>query len=213
MTGTGRIFSVAGENPVIPYCTVSGRLMDGVTCFSLGKDTDISAERYPVPILQLELTGVTKVFYPAAGVSAVLRAGQGILRAAETDIGTAALEDSIYLELIWRKENDMNKAIKAGEVFQLAALVPYQEGKIVNMDVVRNDVMKFAVMAFDEGCSLSDHAAPGDAIVFALEGEAVIGYEGKDHAVRAGQQFRFARGGLHNVRAKGRFKMGLLLVL
>ena len=31
----------------------------------------------------------------------------------------------------------MNKAVKAGEIFQLRELVPYQQGKIVNMDVLR----------------------------------------------------------------------------
>lgn len=55
----------------------------------------------------------------------------------------------------------MNQAIKAGEVFKLADLVPYAEGKIVNMDVLHNDKMKFVVMAFDEGTGLSEHAAPG----------------------------------------------------
>ena len=59
----------------------------------------------------------------------------------------------------------MNEAIKAGEVFRLAELVPYAEGKIVNMDVVHNDKMKFVVMAFDEGTGLSEHAAPGEALI------------------------------------------------
>ena len=52
----------------------------------------------------------------------------------------------------------MNEAIKAGEVFKLAELVPYVEGKIVNMDVAHNDRMKFVVMAFDEGTGLSEYA-------------------------------------------------------
>ena len=32
----------------------------------------------------------------------------------------------------------MNDNVKSGEVFRLADLVPYQEGSIVNMDVVAN---------------------------------------------------------------------------
>ncbi len=107
----------------------------------------------------------------------------------------------------------MNNVIKPGEVFRLADLVPYQDGRIVNMDIVRNDKMKFVVMAFDEGTGLSEHAASGDAIIFALDGEGVITYEGQDHPIKAGENFRFARGGLHAVTAKGRFKMALLLTL
>lgn len=107
----------------------------------------------------------------------------------------------------------MNEAVKAGEVFRLADLVPYAEGKIVNMDVVHNDKMKFVVMAFDEGTSLAEHAAPGEAIIFALDGEGVIRYEGMDHKIKAGENFHFAKGGLHAVKATGKFKMALLLTL
>ena len=81
------------------------------------------------------------------------------------------------------------------------------------MDVVHNDKMKFVVMAFDEGTGLSEHAAPGEAIIFALDGEAVISYEGKDHVVCAGENFHFAKGGLHSVKATKKFKMALLLTL
>lgn len=98
----------------------------------------------------------------------------------------------------------VNEAIKAGEVFKLAELVPYVDGKIVNMDVVHNDRMKFAVMAFDKGTGLSEHAAPGEALIFALDGEGVISYEGKDHPITAGENFHFARAGLHAVKATKR---------
>ena len=107
----------------------------------------------------------------------------------------------------------MNDSIKTGEVFKLAELVPYVEGKIVNMDVVHNDKMKFVVMAFDEGTSHSEHAAPGEALIFVLDGEGVIGYEGKDHPIKAGENFRFAKAGVHSVRAIKRFRMALLLTL
>ena len=43
----------------------------------------------------------------------------------------------------------MNQAVKIGEVFRLGELVPYQDGKIVNMDVTSSKTMKFALMAFD----------------------------------------------------------------
>ena len=51
------------------------------------------------------------------------------------------------------------------------------------------------------------------AIIFALEGKAVIDYEGKDYTISAGENFRFDKNGLHSVTADERFKMGLLLVL
>lgn len=107
----------------------------------------------------------------------------------------------------------MNEALKAGDVLRLADLLPYQEGTIVNMDLAHNKGMKFALMSFDAGTGLSEHSAPGDALVFALEGEGVIGYEGKEHVIHAGENFKFAAGGRHFVRADKRFKMALLLTL
>jgi quercetin dioxygenase-like cupin family protein len=128
-------------------------------------------------------------------------------------MGMRTSAGAVYTEIQVRKDDIMNEAVRAGEVFRLAQLVPYAEGRIVNMDVVHNDKMKFVVMAFDEGTGLSEHAAPGEAIIFALEGEGVIGYEGQEHPIRAGENFHFAKEGLHSVKATKRFKMALLLTL
>ena len=148
-----------------------------------------------------------------AGETVKLSAGEAVAKPAGKDIGVAAKEDSVYLEIVLKEDSTMTPVIKKGNVFQLKDLIPYQKGKIVNMDLVNQPSMKFVVMAFDEGTGLSEHSAPGDAIVFALDGKAVIGYEGKEHPISAGEQFRFAKGGLHSVKADGKFKMALLLVL
>lgn len=107
----------------------------------------------------------------------------------------------------------MNNILKTGEVFKLKDLIQYEEGSISNLDIVRNDTMKFVLMAFDEGTGLQPHRAPGNAIVFALEGQAVINCEGKDYNISAGENFCFEKDGLHSVTANGKFKMALLLVI
>ena len=107
----------------------------------------------------------------------------------------------------------MNNLVKAGEVMKLKNLIQYEEGSISNLDIVSNTTMKFVLMAFDEGTGLQPHRAPGNAIIFALEGKAVIGYEGKDYTISAGENFRFEKNGLHSVTADGKFKMALLLVI
>ena len=153
------------------------------------------------------------VVYGNDGFWQKLRSGDSILTLADTPMGMRTDEGAVYTELLVRKEDSMNEIIKAGEVFKLAELVPYAEGKIVNMDVVHNDKMKFVLMAFDAGTGLSEHAAPGEALIFALDGEGVIGYEGKDHPIKAGENFHFAKAGLHSVKATKKFKMALLLTL
>ena len=211
----GEVFSIAKDNQPVPGCTISNAVYSGendVIYFSLAKNTDISAEIYPYHKLLIVADGSMEV-YGAGGYSKQLHTGENIITLIDTPMGMRTSEGTVYTEISIRREDTMNEAIKAGEVFKLAELVPYVEGKIVNMDVVHNDKMKFVVMAFDEGTGLSEHAAPGEALIFALDGEGVIGYEGKDHPIKAGENFHFAKEGLHSVKATKRFKMALLLTL
>ena len=211
----GEVFSIAKSNQPVPGCTISKAVhsgMNDIIYFSLAKNTDISAEIYPYYKLLIVADGSIEV-YGAEDFSQTLRTGDSIITLTDTPMGMRTSENAVYTEISIRRNDIMNEAIKAGEVFKLAELVPYVEDKIVNMDVVHNDKMKFVVMAFDEGTGLSEHAAPGEAIIFALDGEGVIGYEGEDHPIKAGENFRFAKAGLHSVKATKKFKMALLLTL
>lgn len=211
----GEVFSIAKENPAIPGCTISKEIYGGenaITYFSLAEHTDISAEIYPYHKLIVVAEGNLEV-YGKDGFLQVLQVGDGIFTLVETPMGMRTQEGCVYTEVSIGKESVMNQAIKAGEVFKLADLVPYAEGKIVNMDVLHNDKMKFVIMSFDEGTGLAEHAAPGEAIVFALDGKAVIGYEGQEHSIKAGESMHFAKGGLHSIKATEKFKMALLLTL
>ena len=211
----GEVFSIAKDNRPVPGCTISKEVHGGenyITYYTLAKNTDISAEIYPYHKLLIVADGRVAV-YGADGFDKELETGEGILTLTDEPMGMKTSGGAVYTEIQVRRDDIMNEAVKAGEVFKLAELVPYQEGKIVNMDVVHNDKMKFVVMAFDEGTGLAEHAAPGEAIIFALDGEGVIGYEGKDHAIKAGENFHFAKAGVHSVRADKQFKMALLLTL
>ena len=211
----GEVFSIAKDNPSVPVCTISKEVHGGenyITYFSLAKNTDISAEIYPYYKMLIVVDGSMEV-YGNNGFLKKLETGDSIVTLADTPVGMRTAEGTVYTEVSVGKDDIMNELVKAGEVFKLAELVPYAEGKIVNMDVVHNDKMKFVVMAFDEGTGLSEHAAPGEAIIFALDGEGVIGYEGKEHPIKAGENFHFAKAGLHYVKADKKFKMALLLTL
>lgn len=211
----GKVFSIARDNAPVPGCTISKEVYGGenhITYFSLAGNTDISAEIYPCYKLLIVADGSMEV-YGTDGFSKKLEAGDSIITYTDMPMGMRSSEGAVYTEISVRRNDTMNEAVKAGEVFRLAELVPYADGKIVNMDVVHNDKMKFVIMAFDEGTGLSEHAAPGEAILFALDGEGVIGYEGEDHPIKAGENFHFAKAGLHSVKATKKFKMALLLTL
>lgn len=211
----GEVFSIAADNPPVPGCTISKPVYNGgndIIYFSLARNTDISAEIFPYHKLLIVASGSMEV-YGAGGFTKRLHTGECIITPMGIPVGMRTSESAIYTEITIRRDDTMNEAIKAGEVFKLAELVPYVDGKIVNMDVAHNDKMKFVVMAFDEGTGLSEHAAPGEALIFALDGEGIIGYEGKEHPIKAGENFHFAKAGLHSVKAVKKFKMALLLTL
>ncbi len=211
----GCVFDIAKDNKPLPGCTISKCVHEGensILYFSLGAHTDISAEIFPYHKLLYVNQGEILV-YGDFGESICIKEGESLITPTDIPVGIKTDVEAVYTEIEIRRNDKMNEVIKAGEVFKLGEMLPYQDDKIVNMDVVSNDKMKFVVMAFDAGCGLSEHAAPGEAIIFALDGEGIIGYEGKEYPIKAGENFHFAKNGLHSVKATSKFKMALLLTL
>lgn len=211
---TGAVFSIAKDNQPVTGCTISKEVyasgQDYISYFSLAQDTDISAEIYGYHKLLILHEGSLDVYTDKQAWT--LSRGEAILTPTDIPVGMRTSTKAIYTEISIRR-NTMNNAVKAGEVFKLAELIPYQDGKIINMDVAHNEKMKFVIMSFDEGTGLAEHAAPGEALIFALDGKGVIGYEGKAYPIQAGENFKFAAGGKHWVKADSRFKMALLMIL
>ena len=212
-----RVFTIEELRPIKDGMTISrDAKMDsenGVTFFSLGKDTNISQECYDSTAVYIGAKGDATFLLGGDVKKEKLTEGDCLIVPGGTLCGMETETGTVYTEIIIKKENTMNSIIKSGEVMKLKDLISYEEGSIANLDVVSNDTMKFVLMAFDEGTGLTPHRAPGNAIIFALEGNATIGYEGKDYKLSAGENFRFDKNGLHSVTADGKFKMALLLVL
>ncbi len=210
-------FTIEGLHPIRKGMTVShdSKLGDKtkVTYFSLGEHTSISQESYDRVTMYVGASGSGTFLLGKEPEKVTLSPDRALVVSAGTLCGMETEEGLVYTEIILDKENVMNDIVKTNEVFTLKDLISYEEGSIANMDVVSNPTMKYVLMAFDEGTGLTPHRAPGNAIVFALEGNATIGYEGRDYELHAGECFRFEKNGLHSVTANGGFKMALLLVL
>lgn len=184
-----------------------------VTWFSLGRETDIGQESYDHAVFYLGAEGKAEFLIGTPVQKRELSRGDFLLISGHTLCGVQSAEGAVYTEIMMKKEFSMNNVVKAGQAIQLKELISYVEGSISNMDIVKNETMKFVLMAFDAGTGLSPHRAPGNAIITAIEGSAVIGYEGKEYTLSEGESFRFEKNGLHSVTANGQFKMSLLLVL
>ena len=213
---TGEIFSISNDNPTVKGCTVSKTIYSengyDINYFSLAQNTDISAETYEYPKICIVNSGEMEV-YTSDNEVWKLSTDESIVLPMGKPVGMRTETGCIYTEIAIRKESNMNKVLEAGKVLKLADLLPYQEGRIVNMDLINDPKLKFVIMSFDEGTGLSEHSAPGEALIFALDGQGIIGYEGKEHTIKAGENFKFAKNGKHYVKSDGKFKMALLLTL
>lgn len=212
-----RLFTIEALRPIRDGMTISRNLQmnseNEISFFSLGKDTDIGQESYDTAAIYIGGKGTAEFILGENEQRKYVSKNDLLIVPERTLCGAIANEGVIYTEIITKKEIHMNNLVKAGETIALKELISYEEGSIANLDIVHNDTMKFVLMAFDEGTGLTSHRAPGNAIITALEGQAVIGYEGVDYELNEGESFRFDKNGLHSVTAKGQFKMSLLLVL
>lgn len=184
-----------------------------VTFFSMGAHTSISQERYDTASIYLGCRGEGTFYLGNERRRVELSRGDMLMVPGGMLCGSETQNGLIYTEIITKKELNMNQNVKAGEVMKLKELISYEKGSIVNLDIASNEKMKFILMAFDEGTGLEPHRAPGTALVTALEGNAIVEYEGKEYRLCAGESFRFEKNGLHSVKADGRYKMALLMVL
>ncbi len=204
----GKPFSFAKTNAPLDHLTISEKIGPKLTVFSLGKNTSISKESYPKPCLYIGLSGSGVLI---SEKESYLSNGESYFSEAGEFLGKRGNEGFTYLEAALEKETHMNEIINKGKVFALKDLLPYQEGKVVNLTLLEDKTSQLAILAMSKGTELSPHKAPGEALLLILEGEGIITYEGVENPVKAGDSFAFAKNGLHAVKAISNFKFALLL--
>jgi quercetin dioxygenase-like cupin family protein len=94
----------------------------------------------------------------------------------------------------------------------LAGLVDYQPGAVVSQTLVKAKTGTVTVFAFDTGEGLSEHVAPFDALLYAIEGRAAVRVGDNEHAMSAGEILRLPAGVPHAVQTADRFKMLLVMI-
>ncbi len=99
-----------------------------------------------------------------------------------------------------------------GQAAQLARTVDYQKGSIVSRTVIDKKSGTVTLFAFDEGQGLSEHTAPFDALVYIIDGEALITISGTPFSVKGGETLIMPAHEPHALRAVKRFKMMLVMI-
>jgi quercetin dioxygenase-like cupin family protein len=98
------------------------------------------------------------------------------------------------------------------EPLRLKELVAYQEGSVVSRTLVNEEAGTVTVFAFDIGQGLSEHTAPFNALVIAIEGKVDIRISGKNFHLNEGEMIVMPANKPHAIKAVTRFKMILVMV-
>jgi len=94
----------------------------------------------------------------------------------------------------------------------LADIVKFQDGAVVSREIIGKKAGTVTLFSFDAGQGLSEHAAPFDALVIAIEGDADITISAKTHRLNKGQFIIMPAGEPHALKALTPFKMLLVMI-
>ena len=88
-----------------------------------------------------------------------------------------------------------------GKQARLVDLVAVQPGAVVSKTLVERPTGTVTLFAFDKGQKLSEHTAPFDALVTALQGSVDVILDGVHHSLTAGDAIVMPAGVVHAIDA------------
>lgn len=106
------------------------------------------------------------------------------------------------------KTNEFEKA----RVFSFNESIEYSDGGILSKTVLKKETGNISLFSFANGEALSEHTAPFDALIQAVDGKGEIIIGGKSHILEAGQSIILPANIPHAVNATERFKMLLTMI-
>jgi quercetin dioxygenase-like cupin family protein len=104
------------------------------------------------------------------------------------------------------------KNIPMSVAVSLAGLVDVEPGKVISRTFVQRPDLSITLFAFAAGEGVSTHSAPGDAMVYILDGEAKITLGGVPMIAGTGEMVIMPANIPHAVDAEKDFKMLLTVV-
>jgi quercetin dioxygenase-like cupin family protein len=110
--------------------------------------------------------------------------------------------------------NKMQKGAEnlVAQAIKLADLIDYQDGTIVSKTIIDKNNGTVTLFAFDEGQRLSEHTAPFEALIYALDGKAEIIISGKSIYLKNGEMVIIPANQPHALNSIKKFKMILVMV-
>ena len=116
----------------------------------------------------------------------------------------------MHVEVLMKDK--MLKNIPFEEVVDLKSLIAYSDHNVSSKTLVQRKDMSMTLLSFDKGEGLSTHAAPGDAMVIALEGSVKLVIGETEVIVKEGESAVMPANIPHSVDALEKFKMLLIVI-
>ncbi|MFL0250933.1 cupin domain-containing protein [Clostridium neuense] len=105
------------------------------------------------------------------------------------------------------------KNIEFAKKLALKEEVTYAKGQVVSKTLVQTDNVSITLFSFDKGEEISAHSAPGDALVYVMEGEVTITIgDNAPEVVTEGNFIVMPANISHALEATEKFKMMLIVV-
>jgi len=109
------------------------------------------------------------------------------------------------------KEDLMIDHLPKAAIFSLVDAVEYEEGKIVSKTLVKNESGSMSLLSFSKDQQLSTHAAPGDALLIALDGEMKLTIGDEYFDIKKGDTIVLPGKIPHGLKIPEKFKMLLIV--
>ncbi len=176
--------------------------------YGFDKEEELSEEVIFSPMLYYVIKGKARL--DLAEEKLILNKGEICLVPASVSRSFTAEEELITL-MITLKEDPVIQNLDKEKVLNLFDEIPYEEGRIATKTLVRDDKLNMTLASFSGQQELSTHAAPGDALVLALDGEARIVIDQEEFIVKKGDSIIMPGGIPHSVHVDSLFKMLLIV--
>lgn len=98
------------------------------------------------------------------------------------------------------------------QVLPLKSIVAYQKGSIVSRMIINKHGGTVTAFAFGEGEGLSEHTAPYDAMIIALDGRVEVILGGEPHYLSEGDMLIMPANVPHALNPLTPFKMLLVMI-
>ncbi len=102
--------------------------------------------------------------------------------------------------------------IEHAKVIKLSSLINSKSGEVVSKTLTKNDNINMSLFSFEKGEGLSTHVAPGDALIYAINGKCKIVINSKECIIKTGEVIVLPANIPHSLESISAFKMLLVLI-